>query len=81
MDFFQCFVGKNGAVFTYVEVAGVATAALADAAFHPVFQGCVDLLIGKIQLFQVLQHEFNHYGRPAGYGNGIVGRGVDFHEE
>ena len=69
---FQAGIRKHRAILAHIKGTHVAPAALADAAFHAVLQGGVNLVIGKTQLEKVLDHEFYHDRRAAGYGNGVL---------
>ncbi len=63
---------KDRAVLADIDIAHIAAAAFAQAAFHPVFQGCVDLLVGEAELLQHRQGELDHDRRAADQGDGVL---------
>lgn len=64
--------GEDGAVFADVDVADVASAAFAEAAFHAVFEGGDDVVLGEAEVEEDGEGEFDHDGGAADEGNGVV---------
>jgi len=46
-EVFELAKGKDGAIFADEHFAHIAAAAFAEAAFHTVFEGGVDVIVGK----------------------------------
>ena len=74
LKFWQIFegsIGKDRAVFTYIEVTNITPATFADAAFHSVFHGCEDVRICEAEFKEIFNNVLYHYHRATGYGNGV----------
>ena len=69
------FCCKDRSLLADIDRPHIAASAFADAAFHAVFECCVDVFFIKTKLLERDQGELDHDWRPADYGNTVVGRG------